>query len=124
VTTTPGVAGSARARLRLGAVLVLAALAAVWAVLAVRLYFLPPAGVSPTVAALLGLLSGLNAVAYGLAGRWVALRRRWGQFVAIALVALNVLLGITAGMTWLEWSVLALNLVALGLLAATVPRRS
>lgn len=131
MTTTPGTAGPARARLRsaraglrLGAVLLLAALASVWALIALRLYFVPPVGISTTVAALLGVVAVLNAIAYCLAARWVAVRRRWGQFMAIGLLALNVLLGVTAGMTWVEWSVLALNLAALGLLLTTVPRRS
>lgn len=103
--------------------LVLAVLAAVWAVLGLRLYFLPPAGISGTIAALLGLTAIADAIALALAARWVAVQKRWGHLVAIGLVALNILLGFTAQMTWVEWSMLAANVVALGLLLASVPCR-
>ena len=101
----------------------LALLAAVWAFIGLRLYFAPPAGISGTIAALIGLVAVADAVAYALAAWWVATRKRWGHFLAIGLAALNLLLGFTAGMTWLEWSVLAVNLVALAVLLATVPER-
>ncbi len=123
MTREPGGPGSTRARLRLVAVALLALLAAVWAFIGLRLYFAPPAGISGTIAALIGLVAVADALAYGLAARWVATRKRWGHFLAIGVVALNLLFGFTAGMTWLEWSVLAINVVVLALLLATVPLR-
>ncbi|MGV8907632.1 MAG: hypothetical protein ACOH1Y_01495 [Propionicimonas sp.] len=115
--------GSVRARVRLAATVTLALLGIAWAVIGLRLFLFPPAGISTTLAAVIGLLALLDALGYGLAARWVGVQTRWGHIAAIVLVALNLLLGGTAGMTWLEWSVLGVNAVALGLLLACVPRR-
>ncbi len=104
--------------------LVLGLLATAWAFIGLRLYFAPPASLSTTIASLIGLIGLADAIAYGLAARWVAVQKRWGHLVAVALVVVNLLFGFTAGMSWLEWSVLGVNLVALGLLLATVPRPS
>ena len=101
----------------------LAVLAATWGFLGLRLFLFPPAGLSSSLAAILGLLALLNALSNGLAARWVSVQTRRGHIVAILLVALNLLLGVSAGMTWLEWTVLAVNAVAIGLLLACVPRR-
>ena len=119
----PGRPGSARARLRLGVVVLLALLAALWAVLGLRLLVAPPGGIASSLASVIGLFYLVDALVYGLSARWVALQKRWGHIVAIAVLAINLLLGFTAQMTWLEWTLLAVNLVTLGLLIATVPRR-
>ncbi len=115
--------GSGRARLRLGVVVLLGVLAALWTVLGLRLFIAPPAGIASSLASLLGLFYLLDALVYGLAARWVALRRRWGHIIAIVVVALNLLLGFTAQMTWLEWTLLLVNVASLALLSVTVPRR-
>jgi hypothetical protein len=104
-------------------VVTLAGLAAAWALIGLRLFLFAPAGLSGSLAAVLGLLGLVNALGYGLAARWVGVQARWGHIVAIVLVGLNLLLGVSAGMTWLEWTVLGVNAVALGLLLACVPRR-
>jgi len=115
--------GSARARLRLAGVVLLALLAALWVVLGLRLFVAPPAGIASSFASLIGLFYLIDAVAYGLGSRWVAVRKRWGHIVAIVVAGANVLLGFTAQMTWLEWALLVANVVALVLLFLTVPRR-
>ncbi len=101
----------------------LALLAALWAILGVRLYVVPPAGMASSFASVVGLFYLVDALAYGLAARWVAVQKRWGHIVAIVVVAVNVVLGITAQMTGLEWALLGVNVVTLGLLIATMPRR-
>ena len=115
--------GSARARLRLGGVVLLALLAALWAVLGLRLFVAPPAAIASSLASVVGLFYLVDALVYGLAARWVAVQKRWGHIVAMVVVAINLLLGFTAQMTWLEWALLAVNVVTLGLLIPTVPRR-
>lgn len=115
--------GSARARLRLAGVVLLALLAALWVVLGLRLFVAPPAGMAGSFASLVGLFYLIDALAYGLGARWVALQKRWGHIVAIVVAAANVLLGLAAQMTWLEWALLVANVVALVLLLLTVPRR-
>jgi len=104
-------------------VVLLALLAVLWAILGVRLYVAPPVGMASSFASVVGLFYLVDALAYGLAARWVAVQKRWGHIVAIVVVAVNVVLGITAQMTWLEWALLGVNVVTLGLLIATVPRR-
>lgn len=101
----------------------LALLAALWVVLGLRLFVAPPAGIASSFASLIGLFYLIDAVAYGLGARWVAVQKRWGHIVAIVVAGANVLLGFTAQMTWLEWALLVANVVALALLFLTVPRR-
>ena len=115
--------GSARARLRLGVVVLLALLAALWTVLGLRLFIAPPAVIASSLASIVGLFYLIDALVYGLAARWVAVQKRWGHIVAIVVVAINLLLGFTAQMAWLEWALLAVNVVTLALLSVTVPRR-
>jgi len=74
-------------------------------------------------AALVGLFYLVDALAYGLSARWVAVQKRWGHAVAIVVAALNIVLGFTLQMTWPEWALLTANVVALVLLLLTVPRR-
>ena len=112
-----------RARLRLAAVVLLTLLALLWAVLGVRLFVAPPAAMASSFASLVGLFYLIDALAYGLGARWVAVQKRWGHIVAIVVLAANVVLGFTAQMTWLEWALLVANAVALVLLFLTVPRR-
>ena len=95
--------GTARARLRLAAVVLLALLALLWAVVGLRFFVAPPAGIASSFASVVGLFYLIEALAYGLGARWVAVQKRWGHIVAIVVAALNVLLGFTPEMTWLEW---------------------
>lgn len=115
--------GSARARLRLAAVVALVVLAALWAILGLRLFVAPPAGIASSFASVVGLFYLIDALAYGLGARWVAVQKRWGHIVAIVVVAVNLVLGFTAQMSWLEWTLLGVNVLTLGLLVPTVPRR-
>ena len=115
--------GSARARWRLGVVVLLALLAALWAALGLRLFIAPPAGIAASLASVVGLFYLVDAVVYGLAARWVAVQKRWGHIVAIMVVAINLVLGFTTQMTWLEWTLLGANVATLVLLSVTVPRR-
>lgn len=103
--------------------MLLALLAALWGVIAVRMFVAPPTGIAASFASTIGLFYGVDALAYGLSARWVAVQKRWGHIVAVVVVALNLLLGFTAQMSWLEWALLAANVVALLLLGLTVPRR-
>jgi hypothetical protein len=96
---------------------------ALWAILGVRMFVLPPVGMATSLASLVGLAYLVDALAYGLGARWVAVQRRWGHIVAIVVVAINLLLGFTPQMSWLEWALLGVNVATLGLLVATVPRR-
>lgn len=98
-------------------------LAVLWAVLGLRLLVAPPAGMLSSLAAVAGMFYLVGALAYGLAARWVWVQKRWGHILAIVVVALTVVLGITAQMTWLEWLLVGANIVALGLLSVTMPRR-
>jgi hypothetical protein len=109
--------------LRLAAVVVLTLLALLWAVLGVRLFVAPPAGIASSFASLVGLFYLVDGLAYGLGARWVAVQHRWWHIFAMFVVAANVVLGFTAQMTWLEWALLVANAVALVLLFLTVPRR-
>ena len=104
-------------------VVLLALLAALWAVLGLRLIIAPPAGIAASLASVVGLFYLVDAVVYGLAARWVAVQKGWGHIVAIVVVAINLVLGFTTQMTWLEWTLLGANLATLVLLSVTVPRR-
>ena len=121
--------GSARARLRLAGVVLLALLAALWVVLGLRLFVAPPAGIAGSFASLVGLFYLVDALVYGLAARWVAVQKRWGHIVAIVVARSQPCCSVfTAQMTWLEWALLVANVVALVLLLpvprrVTVPRR-
>lgn len=101
----------------------LALLGVLWAVLGLRLFVAPPALMASSFASLVGLFYLIDALAYGLGARWVAVQKRWGHIAAIVVAAFNVVLGFTAQMTWLEWAVLVANLLALVVLFLTVPRR-
>ena len=115
--------GTARARLRLAAVVLLALLALWWAVVGLRFFVAPPAGIASSFASVVGLFYLIEALAYGLGARWVAVQKRWGHIVAIVVAAANLLLVLTGRMTWLEWALVGANLVALVFLLLTVPRR-
>lgn len=115
--------GSGRARWRFLVVVLLVLLAALWAILGLRLFVAPPEGIASSLASVVGLSYLVDALAYGLVARWVAVQKRWGHVVAIVVMAVNLLLGFTAQMAWLEWALLEVNVVALGLLSLTVPRR-
>ena len=102
--------------------MLLAVVGLVWLLVALRLYFAPPPGPDAFASALLAVLAALAATAYVVCARWVAKQVRWGHLVAIGVVALGALLGISAGMSWVDWVVLAANVVALVLLIVSRPR--
>ncbi|HOC13880.1 MAG TPA: hypothetical protein PLL50_02945 [Propionicimonas sp.] len=114
--------GSLRARARLLAVVLLTMLTVLFAVMGLRLYLAPP--VDALSGSLYGFVALMTALAYGLSARWVAIQRRWGHLVALAVVVLGAVLGLTANMTWLEWAMLGANVLALACLAASIPRKS
>lgn len=116
--------GADRVQLRLAAALLLDILAVIWLLIAIRLYFNPPSGVEPFAAALLAVPAAVNGFGYGLCSWWVSRRFPWGYVIAFALVGLNLVLGFTGGMTWIDWFALGCNLVALVLLVVSWPRRS
>lgn len=122
-TSAPsGGPGTLRARLRLGAVLLLGVLI-VWAVvLAVRLYFVPP--FDAVLGALLGVLFGVVTLVYGLLTWAVVKQRRVGHILAIVVCSLAVVFAIAPNMQWIDWVFLAVNLAAAGLLLGCVPRRA
>ena len=113
--------GSLRARTRLLAVVLLTLLTVLFVVMGLRLYLAPP--VDALSGSLYGFVALVTALAYGLSARWVAVQRRWGHLVALAVVVLGAVFGITANMTWLEWAMLAANVVAFACLAASIPRK-
>ncbi|MFT4110724.1 hypothetical protein [Propionicimonas sp.] len=114
-------ASARRARLRLLAVVLLGLLAALYLVLAVRLYFFPP--FDSVTGGLLGVFLALVAGAYLLLTRAVVRQSRVGHVLAIVVCAVAAVLGLTAEMSWLDWAVLAANVVTLGLLLGCLPRR-
>jgi cytochrome c oxidase subunit IV len=94
-----------------------------WAVVGLRFFVAPPAGIASSFASVVGLFYLIEALAYGLGARWVAVQKRWGHIVAIVVAAANLLLVFAGRMTWLEWALVGANVVALVFLLLTVPRR-
>ena len=86
-----------------------------------RLYVAPP--VNALSGSLYGFVALLTALAYGVSARWVATQRRWGHLVALVVVVLGAVFGLTANMTWLEWAMLGANVLALACLVASIPRQ-
>ncbi len=114
--------GSLRARLRVVAVALLGLLTVTYLVLGVRLYFFP-AG-EAAASGLVGIVMGAVAVAYLLVTRAVVRQSRAGHILAIVVCAAAILLGITPGMTWIDWTALGLNVAAAGALLGCVPRKA
>lgn len=75
------------------------------------------------VGGLFGVVLAVVAVLYVLAARAVLRQARVGHILAIVLCVLGMVLGVTPSMSWLDWTVLAANLVAAGALLGCVPRR-
>ena len=100
----------------------LGALTAIYMGLAVRLYFFPPIGA--VVGSLIGLALAGIALVYLLSTRAVLRQSRLAHIVAIVVCALAVLLGVsTPDLTWLEGSVIAVNLSAAVMLGGCLPRK-
>ncbi|MCB0911874.1 MAG: hypothetical protein KDB60_09715 [Propionibacteriaceae bacterium] len=114
--------GSLRARLRLVAVVLLGLLTATYLVLAVKLYFFP--AVEAVASGLFGIVLAVIALLYALATRAVLRQSRVGHLLAVVLCVLAVVLGLTPGMTWIDWTVLGVNLVAVAVLLGCVPRKA
>ena len=120
VPQLPDTAGSARARMRLAAVLLLIPITAYWGVYAIYLLFLPEGSPGATFAVLIGAICLVFAGVYGLVTWGVAKRRRGLHLVAILVTGLGVL-QVFAGQTWDVWLLAAVNLITLGLLTQTIP---
>lgn len=119
---TAGGAGSARARLRLGAALLLGLLAATYLVLAVRLALFPEA--SALASGLVALVFALAALVYVLVTRAVVKQSRIGHILAAVVAALGAVFSLSAAMEWPDWVTLVVNLAAFGLLLGCVPRKT
>ena len=114
--------------MRLAAVVLLALLATGFAVMAVVFAVLEWQVIfaSATAAALgtvLVLALLVAAVAYGLSASWVAKQVRGGHLAAIGVTLVGSLLSLTAAMDFWHWLALLGNLLALGCLSASIPRR-
>ncbi|MGC3994890.1 MAG: hypothetical protein QM779_12380 [Propionicimonas sp.] len=118
---SPGPTSVRRARTRLLAVVLLGVLAALYVALAVRLYFFP--SFDAVISGLFGVFLALVAGAYLLLTRAVVRQSRVGHVLAIVVCAVAAVLGLTVDMSWLDWGVLAANVVAFVLLLGCVPRR-
>nr|WP_300145045.1 hypothetical protein [Propionicimonas sp.] len=118
----PGGPGSTRARLRLGAVLLLGLLAVLYLALAIRLYFFTTT--NAVTGGLLGLALAAVGILYGLLTRAVFRQSRVGHIVAIVVCAAAAVLSIVPGMAWPDWLALGTNAIAFVLLLGCVPRRA
>ncbi|HRA74633.1 MAG TPA: hypothetical protein PLE12_00190 [Propionicimonas sp.] len=104
------------------AVVLLIALAVVWALAALRYYFFPQPWEQPAVAAVLGLGLALNALLLGLGARWVQRWQRLGVGAVLAILAGNLLLSVHAQMTALDVIALGLTVAALALVVSLMVR--
>lgn len=118
----PGGPGSVRARLRLAGVVLLGALALLYAVLAIRLYFFSTANLA--LNGIFGVVLALLGVVYALLTRAVVRRSRAGHLVAVAVCVVAAVLAIVPVMAWPDWLALGANLAAAAALLGSVPRRS
>ena len=117
-----GGAGSVRARLRLGAAALLGLLAALYLVLAVRLYFRPFGSV--VASGVVAILLGVGALVYGLLIVAVVKKSRGGHILAAVVCLIGAVLSISVAMAWPDWAALVVNVVSAGLLLGCVPRRA
>lgn len=101
--------------------LLLGLLAAIYLVLAVRLYFFPDA--SAVASGLVALVFAMAALVYGLVTRAVVRQSRIGHILAAIVAALGAVFSLSAAMEWPDWVTLGVNLAAFGLLLGCVPRR-
>ena len=118
----PGGPGSPRARLRLAAVVLLGLLTLTYLGLGVRLYFFPAGGA--VASGLVAVVLGLAALTYLLVTRAVIRQSRLGHILAIVVCGVAAVLGVTPGMTWLDWAVLGVNVATAGLLLGCIPRKA
>ena len=119
VPQLPDTAGSARARMRLFAVLI--PITAYWAIYALYLLFLPEGTPGATLAVVLGAVCLVLAGLYALATWGTAKRKRGLHILALVMTVLGVSELFIA--QTLDVLVLApVNLIALVLLARTIPR--
>jgi hypothetical protein len=123
VPQAPDIAGSARARLRLVAVVLLGLITGYLVVNAFGLMLLAETAVGAVYAVWIGVVLLAIGVLYGLSAWWVARRLRWGHIVAIVVTGLGFLLSFGTLAGWAMWVAALLQLATLLLLVLTVPRR-
>lgn len=120
-SASSGGPGSARARLRLGAVVLLGLLAALYLGLAVLLY-LAPTGTA-VGSGLVGVALAAAGLVYGLLARAVVRQSRAGHLTAAVVCAVGAVLSISAAMAWTDWATLGVNVAAFAMLLGCVPRK-
>ncbi|MCA0295308.1 MAG: hypothetical protein LCH96_08395 [Actinobacteria bacterium] len=114
--------GSTRARLRLGAVVLLGLLGLLYLGLAVLLYLAPQG--TAVGSGLVGLVLAAAALTYGLLARGVVKQSRAGHVTAAMVCAIAAVLSISAAMAWTDWATLGVNVAAFAMLLGCVPRKA
>lgn len=115
-------AGSTRARLRLLAVLVLGMIVAYWGIYAIYLLFLPEGSPGAIVAVMIGAACLILAGIYALI-TWGTAKRIRGLHIAAIVVTALAVFSPFGGQAWDVWLVAAVNLVALVMLAMSIPHK-
>jgi hypothetical protein len=109
--------------MRLVAVALIALIAGYLVVNAFALMLLPETTAGAVYAVWIGVGVLVIGALYGFSAWWVARRSRPGHIAAIVVAGLGFLLSFGTLSGWTAWVAAALQLVALGLLILTVPRR-
>ncbi|MBA3022238.1 hypothetical protein [Propionicimonas sp.] len=117
----PDTAGSARARMRLIAVLLLIPITAYWAVASIWLLFLPEGSSGAAYGVLVGAVLLVWTGLYALATWGVFKRSRGLHILAIVMAAIGLLQPMSGATAWLNWLLAAGSLTVLVLLALTIP---
>lgn len=108
---------------RLVAVALLVALSGLWLMVGARLYFgPPPGGAGAWLWSLVGLAATLNAASLGLCAWWLWRRVTWAPWAAIVLLAGNVVLVASPGMSLPDWLAVIGAGTALGVVVSLVAR--
>jgi hypothetical protein len=109
--------------MRLVAVVLLGLITGYLVVNAFALMLLPETTVGAAYAVWIGVALLLIGALYGASAWWVARRSFPGHIAAIVVAVLGFLLSFGTLSSWVAWVAAGLQLVALLLLALTVPRR-
>lgn len=110
--------------MRLAAVVVLSLITAYWAVYALVLLFLPEEGLAAQLAVLVGAAYLVIAAAYALVTWGVFKRGRVRHILGIVVTVLGALQPALGQVTPVVWTLAVANLLAVVLLALTIPRSS